>query len=228
MAVIDGQLTTIGGREAVHYKISNTNVLLSLQRKDWMKIFPPMPTGRLFPAVVTANSRLMVAGGCGSSKVEVLDLQTLQWSEIASSIPQSAQPPWLTFCDHRFYLYQDTNVYSCSAEDLFKRPSALTRFAEFFTDSSDSSSMWTKLAANPARFGTSLAVVGERVLSIGGIDSLIPTTTIHCYNSATNSWSEYGQLPTPVSNALSAVLSDKTVIVVKDCRVYIRHGHWLD
>ena len=62
-AVINGFLTSVGGRTDFDY----TNTLLSLtgegERKQWSEIFPPMPTPRSHVACVSTERTLIVAGG---------------------------------------------------------------------------------------------------------------------------------------------------------------------
>ena len=45
------------------------------------------------------------------------------------------------------------------------------------------------------------------MLAIGGDDDVgNPTGAIHCYDMATNSWNVIGEIPTPRSRVLTAVL----------------------
>ena len=88
---IKGELTAIGGRQADNA----VKTLISLPRKGsgifqqkWIEQFPPMAFYHNFPTVTTTNTRLIVAGGFGPDRrkaaVEVMDIETLQWSTVAS------------------------------------------------------------------------------------------------------------------------------------------------
>lgn len=91
----------------------NVNTLLSF--------FPRMPTPKMYPAVVSTSKHLVVAGGTTRLSVEVLNIETLQWS-IASSLPLSFGSPQMVLCDGHFYLsdLSGHRMLICSAEDLLK------------------------------------------------------------------------------------------------------------
>ena len=207
MAVIYGKLTTIGGRCEKIHAIGN---LVSLLSGGWKEILPPMTTKRSETAAVTTHTHLVVAGGRtdmlnGTDVVEVLDTNTLQWST-ANSLPEPAPFPQMALHNGQIHLFSNDTVFSCSVEEL---PTSTT--------SSSNGSVWTTLADIPVRYDTSLATFKEHVLAIGGSDGvagLHPRAAIHRYDKATNSWSVIGQLPTPLSGVLTAVLPSNEVIVV--------------
>ena len=218
MAVINDALTTIGG---VDHQWAVTNTLLSLSGSAWEEVLPPMPTKRMNPAAASTPTHLVVAGGTLSllggdiANVEVLNTETLQWST-ASSLPGAVSDHQMTTCDGRLYLLlscYDNIIFSCFVEDLLKS-----------TNSSDCGSVWTRLASIPTPRGSSLATLRGRVLAIGGkIDGGNLTGAIHCYDVATNSWSVIGEMPTPRSLVLTAVLPSNELVVVKgtdDIRKY--------
>ena len=206
MAVINDELTTIGGRD--HQGAANT--LLSLSGSSWEEVLPPMPTKRVLPAAANIPTHLVVAGGSQSTygqdpvaTVEILNTETLQWST-ASSLPERVASPPMTTCGGCIYLANKGNkVFSCHVEDLKS------------TISSDGGSVWTRLANVPAPRKSRLATLRGRVLAIGGSDSGDnPTGAIHCYDVVTNSWSVIDEMPTPRSWALTAVLPSNELLVV--------------
>ena len=205
MAVINDALTTIGGWDR---QGADTNSLLSLSGSSWEEVLPSMPTKRMLPAAANIPTHLVVAGGSQSygrdpvATVEVLNTETLQWST-ASSLPETVPFPPMTTCGGSIYLAnEDNKVFSCSMEDLLKS-----------TISSDCS-VWTRLASIPAPRGSILTTLRGRVLAIGRRDYGNPTGAIHCYDVATNSWSVMGEMPTPRSRALTAVLPSNELVVV--------------
>ena len=205
MAVINDRLTAIGGE----CDQMATNALLCLSAdKKWERFLPSMQANRIWSAAVTTPTHLIVAGGMTEplggelSSVEILDLNTLQWFS-ASSSPEAFSDPNMVFCDGRLYLSEHNKVYSCSIEELLK--------------SSQLASVWTKLADIPVLYYASLTTLGDRVLVVGGKDKLTrgtATGTIHCYEKKTNSWTQVGDMPTPRSCALVAVLSSNELVVV--------------
>ena len=223
MAVVLDQLTTIGGYD---YEYSGTNSLLCLSEStsgsQWEELLPPMSTKRVGAAAVTTPNHLVVAGGrlnwssdgalCG---VEILDLDSLQWSS-ASSSPRGLHWPHMSLCGEHLYLSQDNTIFSCSVEDLLKscKPAS---FDDSSTSVNNDSSVWTKLTDIPVQYSASLTTLSGQVLAIGGSDqpsSGTPTGAIHRYDRSTNSWSVIGEMPTPRSHPLVAVLPSNELIAV--------------
>jgi len=209
LAVINDQLTTIGGWD--REKRITTNSLLSLSGQGWRKVFHPMPTSRVAAAVATTPTHLVVAGegfAIFLSTVEVLNTNTFQWFT-ARELPQAVGFPQITLCDECFYLSDgySATVFSCSVEDLLKscKPT--------FTNSSDGGSVWTRLANIPVPH-SSLTTLKGCVLAVGGWDGGNQSGTIRCYNVATNSWSVIGEMPTPRHDVLTAVLPSNELVVV--------------
>ena len=221
LAVVEGELTTIGGTMGYD---ATTNSLFSLSGSSWKEVLPPMPTKRYRPAAASTPTYLVVAGGKGEgtsgylSTVEVLSQETLQWST-ASSLPVGVPFPQLTLCGESFYLLDENSIYSCSVEDLIKS-------CKIASNGSDGGSVWTKLAAVPVRYSSGLVTLRGCVLAIGGAHDRFgrnPTGAIHCYNVTTNSWSVIGEVLTPRSEVLAAVLYSNDLVVAlswrKDCSI---------
>ena len=215
MAVINNQLTTIGG---YNYEDDATNALFCLSRSSsemkWEELLPPMPTPRIWSATVTTPTHLIVAGGRTGgglfsdalSVVETLDTNTLQWSSVSGS-PEALEVPNMTLCNGQLYLSEHSNIFSCSMEELLKscRPS------------SDGDSVWTELEDIPVPYWASLTTLRGQVLAIGGSDQKrggTPTGAIHQYNRSSNSWSVIGEMPTPRACPQVAVLPSHELIVV--------------
>ena len=214
MIDLDGKLTTIGG-----YDGSNvTNILQSIvpgHSFNWSEVLPPMPTKRRWPAAVTTLTYLVVAGGWsgyreGISKVEILDIITLQWSA-ANNLPISVPSPQLKLCGGYFYLAEDSTVMSCSVEDLLRSSKS----------NSGSGSVWTMLTKIPVQYDAFLLVFREQVMAIGGESDLQPTAAIHYYDRATNSWSVVGEIPSPQARVLAAVLPDNKLLVAGGFKAYV-------
>ena len=212
LAILDDTLITIGGSDGLNI----SNVLLSLLPnlifwRNWKAVLPPMPTRRIRPAAVTTLKYLVVAGGqttianpCDLLTVEVLDTCTTEWSN-AKCLPQPVHSLQMTLCGRKMYLLKDREFYSCSVEKLLE-------VCEGTSASSDGGSVWTKLASIAMQSGASLVTLREHVIALGG--SIVggnSSTAIDCYYEATNTWSVLGQLPTPRSNVLAAVLPSSEI-----------------
>ena len=158
MAVVNNQLTTIGGTSNL---TTPTNTLLCLSRSSsemkWEELLPPMPTARTYSAAVTTPTHLIVAGGSRGdhelSVVETLDTNTLQWSSVSSS-PEALVYPNMTLCNGQLYLSEHSKIFSCSVEELLKsRKPASTN---------SSGSVWTKLADIPVPYWTRLTTLRDK------------------------------------------------------------------
>ena len=213
MAVINGRLTTIGGQEG--YAISNALLSLSPKHSAWEDIFPPMPTRRAWPAAVVVSNHLVTAGGVDSIVVEVMDLKTQQWLT-ADSLPKfNTYNPFLTLCGGQIYLRQCNSIHSCSVKDLLES----CRQVPVKSEESEAQSLWTKQEDIPAQYDTSLVVLGEQVLAIGGDNGKQTTANIYNYSATSSMWSIIEQFPTPRSSVLAVALPGNAVMVV---------GGWLD
>ena len=212
MAVVNNQLTTIGG----HHDYTATNTLRCLSRSflwtKWEELLPPIPTPRIWSAAVTTPTHLIVAGGktglgaAALSVVETLDTNTLQWSSVSSS-PKALGIPNMTLCNGQLYLSEHSKIFSCSVEELLKsRKPASTN---------SSGSVWTKLTDIPVPYYARLTTLRGQVLAIGVKDQYGTLTgAIHQYNRSANSWSVIGEMPTPRAHPLVAVLPSHELIVV--------------
>ena len=242
MAVINDTLTTIGG-EAHLGAFTNTLLSLSGRLwEEVLPPMPTKrthPSAANTPThLVVAGGQQSVIDYLAT--VEVLNTKTFQCFT-ASSLPQEVGYPQMTTRGGCIYLAShDNKVFSCPVKDLLKSTnssdggyvwtrlahavkssdggSVWTRLAHAlkFTNSSDGGSVWRKLARVPTPWGSSLATLRGHVLAIGGSDTQNggnPTGAIHCYDVATNSWSVIGEIPTPRSQVLTAVLPSKLVVV---------------
>ena len=211
MAIVNDKVTTIGG---CTWDSRATNTLVCLEDQG-NELLPPMPTARIRPATVTTPTHLIVAGGTEVSGVlstiEILDTNTFQWSS-ASSSPKALECPHMSLCGEHLYLSEHKTIFSCSVKELLKscKPEV--------TSSNDDDSVWTKLADIPVQYRASLTTLRGQVLVIGGKDHNFyggtPTGAIHYYNQSTNSWSVIGEIPTPRSDPLVAVLPSNELIAV--------------
>jgi N-acetylneuraminic acid mutarotase len=214
LAVINGQVTIIGGCKDIHNKDTYTNKLLSLP--GYKEVFPAMPTKRRGTTAVTSKEHLIVAGGAiGFSDklniVEVMDIKSLVWS-IVASLPHPgpySEASWSILCGDQLYMLggygyngQTKSVLTCSLTELLQ------------SSSSSSSSIWYRVTDAPAYLSTCAAVNGE-LLAVGGCDKDDkPSSAIHKYNPTTNSWDLISNTPTARWHSLVAVLPTNEMMVV--------------
>ena len=218
LAVVSKKLVTVGGCDGgtvTNHLLSLSGILTELQ---WEESLPPMPTARVWTAVVTTPTHLVVAGGAKTqlllsetsdnvlSVVEALDLHTFQWSSVAST-PEPLLYPNITLDENSVYLSENSTIFSCSVEELLKSCSSRK---------DDGGSVWTRLTDVPTPYEASLATLKGHILAVGGSDHYggKPSGAIYAYHKGTNSWSVTGTLPTPRSLTLNVVLPSHALVVV--------------
>ena len=174
LAVINGQLSTIGGCKNAYNKDTCTNKLLSLP--GYKEVFPAMPTKRRGTIAVSSKEHLIVAGGAVGlldklNTVEVMDTKSLVWSTV-TSLPHPYSDASMTICEDQLYMLGGTNdkdktkaVLTCSLTELLQ--SSSLSIWHRVTDALKLSSIWYRVADAPAYRSTCAAVNGE-LLAVGG------------------------------------------------------------
>ena len=210
LAVVNGQLTAIGGCKDWCNEDTYTNKLLSLY-DGWKEVFPPMPTKRQSTTAVTSKEHLIVAGGktgvwsyhCTCIRtVEVMALKNLIWSTV-TNLPHPYTRASGTICGDQLYVLggwdderMTNSVLICSLVKLLR------------------SSAWYRDVDAPLYSSTCAAVNGE-LLAVGGCDNDgKPSTAIHKYNLTTNSWDLISNMPTARYYCLVVVLPTNEMMVV--------------
>ena len=216
LVVLHGFVTAIGG--CTSDTLAPENKLLCLMReKEWVKYFPPMPTKRWKSSAVTTKQHLVVAGGKMESLsqlniVEVMDVQSLTWSTVAS-LPHPFSEASATICGDQLYMLggfdnngKTKSVLTCSLKDLLQ--------------SSRMSLVWNRVADVPTTRSTCAAVNGH-LLAVGGLDAQSrKTSAVYLYTSSTNSWELISNMPTAQYDRLVAVLPNNEMIVVGGCTTF--------
>ena len=216
LAVLKGQLTAIGGKLAG----KPTNFLLSLimvgSVRTWAEHFPSMPTKRYYTATVQSGQSLVVAGGIGDggrlSVIEVMDIDTLQWSS-AANVPHTLSLASATICGENLYLLggldelgnATKSVHTCSL-------SALIQSCQ--TSSQDSGRVWHEIADTPV-YETTCTTFCGRLLTFGGrsMDYNL-SAAVHMYNPEMNTWHVISEMMMARYRCLIAVLPQDKLIVV--------------
>ena len=215
LAVVDNVLTSVGGM-----KNGPSNALLSLNnKKQWCKIFPPMPTPRCSSACATTMQVLVVAGGLAKTNVyhktvEVMIIDTKLWVVV----PPLPQKYWLlspAICGDTLYLaggaaysFPFKSVYSCYIPDLLQT-TVLKSPAQRTTQN-----VWKTVSNLPVAGSTLVSFRGD-LLAIGGMDdSDNPTSDVYKYDSPTNSWKLFCHMNNALTLRLAFTLPGDCLVVV--------------
>ena len=215
LAVVNNLVTAVGGFSGGPY----TNSLSSFSGGEWVVVFPPMPTKRSWPAVISAQNYLIIAGGLGVggalSVVEVMDMNTLEWYT-AASLPEPVYDMSATVCGGCLYLLGGLDMYGSSTREVFTctldslihscHPPSQT------PPHTSEASVWQRVADVPVVRSTCTTLNG-RVLAVGGRDCFKDTTAVRMYNPDSDSWLVLGNMPTARSLCLMVGLRDCIIAV---------------
>ena len=88
LAVVNDQLTLVGGLDLSTHKVTNKLAAWESDSLKWTSLYPPMHTARYNPAAATYNEWMAVAGGCDDDRrcldsVEILNSTEKQWYSAA-------------------------------------------------------------------------------------------------------------------------------------------------
>ena len=228
IAVVNGQLTAIGGKESD----KATNTLLSLPQdkpgifqQKWIQQLPPMTYCRICPAVATTNTSLILAGGWGPERdkaatVEMMDVGLLCWSTVAS-LPHPLRQATATICGDRLHVgggFAPTqfseaptkSVVMCEVKDLLQSQSLATG-----PGLSCSPPVWKEVAQLPVMFSSLVTFQGQ-LLAVGGSVTNKHedySSEVRRYDVTTDSWSVISQMKVKRRSSLAAVLSNNTLMV---------------
>ena len=216
LVLVNNLLTLLGG---------GTNKLFSLtgegESKSWTEVFPSMPTAHRDAAAVCTKKALIVAGGDGSKRVEVMNTETNQWST-AANLPVTLKWFTMTICDdnvyimggfkklHAFLLGHDytKSVYTCPLSALLEEKSLRSKLASALS----LSSVWKRVADLPVVRSTGVCLNG-RLLAIGGSAAHAVTVAVRMYDPKNDKWKIISHMSQPRQSCFAAVLDNNTLLV---------------
>ena len=226
LAFIDGLLTSVGGYSG-GWGGSYTNTLHSLtgegSKRQWLEVFPPMPTACSHTASVTTEQALVVLGGWNGRRyldtVEVINIESKQWMT-AQHLPHPFACISGTICGDQLYLgggfigfgEWSQSFLTCSLTDLLPPQSLGIRLRTLSLATKPGA--WLKIKNLPVTQST-LTTLGGHLLAIGGkSDSCGPTADVHHYDHQTDSWHVISKLKNKRALSLSAALPEDQLLVV--------------
>ena len=222
LVIVQGMLTTVGGRS--HGRPTNAFLSLTGEGGDskWSPLFPAMPTKRGTPAAVYDGCSLIVAGGYGDNilaTVEVLDINTRQWST-ASSLLHSYNAATLGICGDRLYMLGGSNqhdwtrsVLTCSVPELLQSCQTQSLAEKLQTLTLKKKQVWRHVTGAP-HYTSTCSVLCGRLVAVGGFNEAYKeTTAISAYNEKTDSWETMANMPTARHQVLVANVSGKMMVI---------------
>ena len=209
LVIIDGTLTTVGGRD---YRSGFTNKLFTLRQKQWVEEYPPMNTVHSRPAVVSTSGGdyiIVIGGYCGGGgwidMVELLQVKTSRWYKL-TNIPQPLINPSATICGNQLHVIgYDDDGYSCSIKNLPSSDEPIT------SQSIPHLIPWTSLPRLPVTRSTAATLYGQLVI-IGGIQGVSSVNSIH--QLVDGKWVVIGSMSSDRSDCLVVSPSPDRIMIV--------------
>ena len=224
LAVIEGAVTTIGG----NLKENLNAFLFSLDQRNWVQNFPPMPTACAYCAVACSGKYLVVAGGSrgkdimqrASNHVHVLNTELKIWS-YASSLPSRVLSMTAAVCGDKLYLLggegfwgATQSVFACSVAALL-RSCVTAPTSSLFSLFSNATSVWETLTDAPL-FLASCATIGGKLLAFGGREGwvFVPQSVVYVHEPQSGEWNAIGDMPTARFWSIAVPLPDNQAMVI--------------
>ena len=221
---VNGKLVVVGGVKS-DYSETNDVYTYDERSRKWKQTFPPMPTARQGPDVLSLQSALVVAGGYIQSlslftaAVEIFKPDTSQWYR-TESLPVRCYRISLVGIGNTCYALGGYNgshlnqAFYASDDDLLRN--AVPANQTTHSGSSDTQSAW-KTLPNAPTYRPAAAVLAGSLLAMGGLETSeggADMKEVYRYSPSTNSWIYVSDLPTPQSRIAVAVLSSTRVLVI--------------
>ena len=215
------KLTIIGGRDAaIPYKRTSrvTTFINGVWRND---LFPNLLTERSWPAVVSYQSYIIVAGGCGDDgtvldTIEVLDIShaPLQWRIVNTQLPQPMYTPSATVCGESLII-----VGFGTADNKCSNEAFLIYMNEILSQPQRSSGnhKWTTLP-DALHWKTALISTSSHPVIIGGCNGqqkAVKDVTV--YDDTTKNWRKVSTLPTNFTFPVATTINN-CIIVAGGCK----------
>ena len=225
-AVINGQLTLIGGGDASTGKITNEVWSWHEEEKKWRKTIPPMPTERARHGVVQSGNVVAVVGGLASGvktaldTVDILNTATLQWT--TSHSLKLPIPMWLmktATCDGHVYITCGWGRPDRPIKRVFTLPLSVLdqAVAEQRVQDNPPQCQWTEVEETPF-YRSGLLPISHHPLVVGGHDSSYNSSSIiSVFDSSVNRWFNVGHCSVACCRPCLLSVSCSAFIVIGGC-----------
>ena len=215
MTAINNQLVLVGGKEQDYNQIKVLGVWDS-NIKQWTHPYTEMLTARTSCSAVVYKEWLVVAGGYrfpGTylSSVEIMNTNTKQWyagpptPTLWSCMRTAVVGDKCYFMGGLISRDSKDKVYTVSL-------SALTSGLTSKEPRINKSPMWNEISGLKLIYSTPLSISGS-LIAVGGAKDSNKSTSIHLYQPDTVKWVKVGDLPTPRWDCISAMITDKEMLV---------------
>ena len=230
IAVVNNHVTLIGGRDVATGKF--TKALSSwYEEGQWKQVLPPMPTGRLSPAVTSHNNLLLVIGGVAEdgptvlNTTDVLDLTTMKWTTPEGlNLPVPLWKHHLALCGEYLYLVGGATVYPGQSPEDDNSQAWRAKWSDVKQTAAPQHSqprkgVWTRIAAPPTLSPTAVSC-GGTLYTVGGEtrDGKL-MSAVYTYVTARDQWVPVGDMSVGRFGHCAVPLNSSTIFVAGGCVV---------
>ena len=218
MTAINNQLVLVGGKsDELGY--SRSLGAWRAESKEWIHLFPDMPTARNAPSAVTYKEWLVVVGGTDSTKrclssIDVMNIDNKQWyGQYGASIAPAVFSFKTAIVGDLCYFMggQDEQTHT----DMVHSVSLPALISEIHLKNSrkKDEQIWKRISGLGLHCSTPL-FVGGSLLALGGWDKKDrkDVTAIHCYRPKTGEWEKVGNLPSPRNFSTCAIANGQLLV----------------
>lgn len=210
MAILNGQLVLVGGKEAASSSLSYTNKLAVWNQEDnaWSFSLPPMAVARSMPIVISHGRSLIVAGGKKGSldfNMELYNSSSRRWYS-APPLPLHCLMHTSAVIGDTWYLLRlkDGEIFHANICSLIASVQAEDLHADPFLDAPTTNGhaaadvkggLWQKLHAKPPGSPFRIIAFEEHLLSLSSNGN--GNITLHALPVSVSepSWVHVGKLP---------------------------------
>ena len=203
------KLVLVGGVEVENN--STTDKLWTLHEQFLDSCIPSMGSKRFNASAISHSDHLVVAGGEDLEDDLLLNIVEVydgyQWTEV-QSLPSQCSSMKSTLYKRCWCLMggygQGEHVYFCSLDKIVDSCKSSDIYVE---------DLWGKLPDVPF-CNSSPAVLGSRIIAIGGRQSTCYGHAVYAYSQKSESWLLVGELPYEIYNTCTSVLPTGELMVI--------------
>ena len=224
IAVVKNHVTLIGGKDVSTGKATNTLSTWYEEEDEWKQVLPPMPTGRVSPAVFSHDNLLLVTGGAAEddsilATTNVLDFTTMKWTTPEElNLPRPLWRHHLALCGECLYLVGGATERLWRSPEDYNSLAWKAKWSDVKQTSAPQHSqpqrcVWTQIAAPLTLLPTAVSC-GETLYTVGGVAiDKKPISTVYTYVTARNQWVSVGDTSMRRVGHCAVPLSSTTIVV---------------
>ena len=224
IAVVDNHITLIGGGDEEAEEVTNTLSTWYEEEGQWKQVLPPMPTRRVWPAIISHANLLLVTGGIAAddstvlNTTDVLDLTTMKWTTPEGlDLPVPLWIHHLALCGEYLYLVGGFKVLHIKSSEDPNSQAWRVKWSDVKQTvapqhSQPQRGVWTQIADPPTLCPT-VASCGGTLYTVGGMIDEKPNSTVYTYNTARNQWASVGDMCVGRAGHCAVPLSSTSMFV---------------